>query len=98
LEPATDSERQLFAQLAPERHCRHVAIIMDDHSRWDRVVFGMICRLAVWRELFIRYEANAVIVGLCRGLPRAEEATRSKQITAQNFENSSKPQVFDGTG
>jgi hypothetical protein len=49
----------------------------------------MICRFAAERELFIRYEANAGIVGLCRGLTRAEEATRSNQITANNFENSS---------
>jgi hypothetical protein len=38
----------------------------------------MICRLAAERELFIRHEANAGIVGLCRGLTRAKEATRSK--------------------
>jgi hypothetical protein len=61
------------------------------HSRdiTARVVFTMICRLAAQRELFIRNQANAGSVGLCRSLTRAEEATRSNQITAKNFENSS---------
>jgi undecaprenyl diphosphate synthase len=82
LEPATDSERQLFSQLAPERLPRHVAIIMDGNGRW-----------AKQKSLMERVEGHKAGIGSVRESVRTAAQLRLKALTLYAFssENWSRP-------